>query len=85
MTLSLSAWAPPTAVAVFACPSLGEVTVRHGTDDAHITIAGKEMMLPRAPAASGVRYQQGDIQVWEHQGELIVDFDGRHVMGCKRR
>lgn len=85
LALALSACAQPRTAAVFECAGLGDVIVRHGNDDALVTIAGRDMALPRAPAASGVRYQQGGTQVWEHQGELMVDFDGRHVMGCKRR
>lgn len=85
LLLTLAACAPQRITAVFSCPELGDVIVRHGSDEAIVTIAGRDMRLPRAPAASGVRYEHDGTQVWEHQGEAMVDFGGRHYVGCKPR
>ncbi len=84
LVLTRAACAPQRTV-VFACPEIGDVTVRHGSDEAIVTIAGGDMRLPRAIAASGARYERDGTQVWEHQGEATVDFGGRHYAGCKPR
>jgi membrane-bound inhibitor of C-type lysozyme len=76
---------PPAApiVATFACPGLGDVVARFRDDDAVFTVAGRDIVLPRALSGSGARYQQGDTRFREHQGEATIDIGSRTYQGCK--
>jgi membrane-bound inhibitor of C-type lysozyme len=67
---------------VFACPGLGEVTIRHG-DRAEFRFGGRSLTLPRAMAASGVRYAEGATEFWEKGGEAVFTVDGKRIEGCR--
>jgi membrane-bound inhibitor of C-type lysozyme len=67
---------------VFACPGLGDVTIRHG-ERAEFRVAGRSFALPRAMAASGVRYAEGATEFWEKGGEAVFTLDGRRYENCR--
>lgn len=67
---------------IFTCPGLGDVAIVHG-DRAEFRFAGRSLTLPRAMAASGVRYAEGDTEFWEKGGEAVFTLDGKRIETCR--
>jgi membrane-bound inhibitor of C-type lysozyme len=75
--------APSERVFIFDCPGLGDATVRYRDDEALVLLSGRTLVLPRALAASGARYERGSTQLWEKGGIATFDLDGRRYEACR--
>jgi membrane-bound inhibitor of C-type lysozyme len=83
LLLAAACASPLEPAFLFECPGLGDVVVRYRDDEAVIALSGRRLVLPRALAASGARYERGSTQFWEKGGTATFDLDGRHYEACK--
>lgn len=72
----------------FVCPSGGEIKITYTEegDSATLFVEEKEYKLKRVISASGARYANDEETVifWEHQGEAMVEIDGKIIgEGCR--
>lgn len=74
--------AGPATSAAWACPGLGRITVAFTSGLAQTTLGGTDQSLPRLPAASGARYGNAALEIWEHQGRLRVTQTGKPSVAC---
>ena len=83
------------AVVLFGCDAgeepveveydCGEVTlhVTYGEDVALIRLGEETHTLPIAISASGARYSDGEIELWEHQGTARFTTPTRQYEACR--
>jgi len=66
---------------IFDCPSGAEIKISYDeeSDSAILFVEGEEYKIRRVISASGARYANDDETVvfWEHQGEAMVEIDGK--------
>ncbi len=75
---------------IFNCSSGREIKISydHGGDSADLFLEGKTYKLHRVISASGARYANKEETVifWEHQGEAMVELDGKIIeKGCRMK
>jgi len=62
--------------------------VRPGPDEVGITLprrfGGRQLVLPRVRAASGAKFEEGDVLLWMHGSRVRLDVDGR-TCTCSER
>jgi membrane-bound inhibitor of C-type lysozyme len=75
---------------VYACGA-DRITVRYegmeslaGATHARLTLPnGDSVRLPHAASASGARYSNGAVTLWEHQGTARIETPGRTWTDCR--
>lgn len=75
---------------VYACGA-DRITVRYegmeslaGATHARLTLPnGDSVSLPHAASASGARYSNGAVTLWEHQGTARIETPGRTWTDCR--
>jgi len=73
--------------AVFDCGSDLRFTVRTGSGEVTLgvpeVLGSRSVVLAATPAASGARYQTGDVVYWNQGEEALIEIDGRRFAGCR--
>lgn len=62
--------------AVFACPTLGRLTVTFGPGEMQLARAGETRVFSQAPSADGARFTEGDDEFWNKGDDAMVTLDG---------
>jgi heat shock protein HslJ/uncharacterized lipoprotein YbaY len=75
---------PPSSTLVFVCAA-GEFPVRMSPGQAELVLRDRTLVLPRVPAASGAKYQEGQNLFWTKGNEAWIEIDGKVHTGCIRR
>jgi len=66
----------PLRAHVYECEDGSEVVAEFGVDDVALTLAERELTLPRVEAGSGAKFQDGDDLFWSRTDEAMLGFDG---------
>ncbi|MCC6532976.1 MAG: MliC family protein [Burkholderiales bacterium] len=71
---------------IWHCAGGATFSVRFDGQGAAVVAVGDQLrVLPRAPAASGARYSDGTMQLWEHQGEATLSGTAHGTLrNCRR-
>lgn len=68
---------------VYACDDGYTFAVDVAGDSATLELVTREQPLPRAPAASGVRYEAGDVVFWAQGREAMLDAGPNQHRDCQ--
>lgn len=83
-TLALAACAPRVKVSVeFTCEGGEKVRTEFRNDSAFVSLPGQQVALAQAVSASGARYTNGDLQVWNKGKEITVMQGDSVLFRCK--
>ncbi len=81
---------PPSSVPLPAGPERAYVCadgfpflVRIEGDTARVTLPDRSVALPLMPAASGAKYDDGDVTFWSHGPTALLSADGELHRDCR--
>jgi len=69
---------------VYRCTESFAVAARPRGDGVSLVLPGRDVVLPRGVAASGVRYEADGVVFWERGGEARVELSDTAFTGCVR-
>ena len=67
---------PPSRTLVFVCNEV-EFHVRVNPGKVELVLPDRTLVLPRVPAASGAKYQEGRTVFWNQGNEARFEIDGK--------
>jgi len=67
---------------VYECDGL-DFVVRQGAGEVGVYLPGRAVVAPQVPAASGAKYQEGDIIFWSKGDEASLEVGDRKWSGCR--
>jgi membrane-bound inhibitor of C-type lysozyme len=86
IALALLACMPRIKVSVeFTCESGEKVRAEFRNDSAFVSLPGQEVVLAQAVSASGARYGNGDIEVWNKGKEITVSRGDSVLFRCQEK
>jgi membrane-bound inhibitor of C-type lysozyme len=71
--------------AEFTCESGETVRAEFRNDSAFVSLPGQEVALAEAVSASGARYTDGDIQLWNKGKEITVSKGDSLLFQCREK
>jgi serine/threonine-protein kinase len=81
----LAARRPAKVSAEFTCESGETVRAEFRNDSAFVALPGQDVALAQAVSASGARYTDGDIQVWNKGKEITVSKGDSLLLQCRQK
>lgn len=84
LAAAVAACSPKVKVSVeFTCEGGEKVRAEFRNDSAFVSLPGQQVALAQAVSASGARYTDGDIQVWNKGKEITVSKGDSVIFQCK--
>ncbi len=69
---------------VYECPDGLDIVVRTGPGEIDLFLPDRYAVLRQAQAASGTKYQAGDLGFWSKGDEATLEMGNSRVAGCRR-
>jgi membrane-bound inhibitor of C-type lysozyme/uncharacterized membrane protein len=73
---------PVATTMVYDCAGYQFVT-RQGPGEVALWLPDRYLVLSQVPAASGTKYQEGDVEFWSKGDEAMLDVAGQPFRGCQ--
>ncbi len=67
---------------VYRCSGDFEFVVDYQGEDAVVHLSGREILLPRVPAASGSKFSNGQVTFWKSGERAILETPARTYTDC---
>lgn len=74
--------APERQTLVYQCDGL-DFAVRQGPGAVEVHLPDRMLVLPQVRAASGAKYQDGDVTFWSNGDEALLELGAERYAGCR--